>query len=331
MTWPSMESWWPGMRDEALGAFAELAAALSRFVPVRVNCAPGARAGAEALMNSARADMACIEFFPHETDDVWCRDSGAIFRFGEESLEAVDFRYNAWGGKFPPWDRDDALAAKMARAAGARNFRFDGFVCEGGALEFSGSGELLTTDCVILNPNRNRISPEAARAVLREALGVGEIVSLPGGLFNDDTDGHIDNLARFTPCGAVLASCCESGNPSFGALSENMAVLRDSRGAGGRRFDVVPLRLPDDAVIINSKAAPASYANYLVTNGLVLVPTFGQPRSDDRAMGTIADMFPGRAVRGIESRPFLAEGGAVHCLTQQEPLWKPETENPKKS
>lgn len=322
LTWPSMDTWWSSARSEVLQSFANLASELSRAVLTRINCPLGAQAEALKLLNSARADLKNIEFFDHATNDVWCRDSGAIFKIGEGGLEAIDFKYNAWGGKFPPWDLDDALASKMAKAAGAKCERVENFICEGGALEFSADGILLTTDCVVQNPNRNRLPRGEVDDILLKATGCKKVLRLPDGLANDDTDGHIDNLARFTEAGVVLAALCGKDNPSCYQLGENFALLKDFTDLEGRPLQVLPLPLPDELVVLNGKIAPASYANYLVTNGAVFVPTFGQKRSDDRAMGIISEMFGGRSAVGIESRYFLMEGGTVHCLTQQQPLWK---------
>lgn len=322
ITWPAMSTWWTSARNEVLQSFANLGSVLSKFVLTRINCPLDAQSEAKRLLNAAKADMSNIEFYDHKTNDVWCRDSGAIFRIGENSLEAIDFKYNAWGGKFPPWDLDDALASKMAKAAGAKCERIENFVCEGGALEFSKDGILLTTDCVVQNPNRNNLSPSKVDEILLSATGCKKVLRLPDGLVNDDTDGHIDNLARFTEGGVVLAALCGNDNPSCYQLSENFAMLKESEDMSGKLLQVLPLPLPDEPVVLNGKIAPASYANYLVTNGVVLVPTFGQKRSDDRAMGIISEMFENREICGIESRYFLMEGGTVHCLTQQEPLWK---------
>lgn len=327
-TWPAMDTWWAQARAEALSAFACLGAELSKVELVKINCPQDAQESAKKILNQAKADLKNIQFFDHKTNDVWCRDCGAIFRLGDESLEAIDFKYNSWGGKFPPWDLDDALAAKMAKAANAKCERVENLVCEGGALEFSGDGLLLTTDCVLQNPNRNNLSSQKIDEILMRVSGAKKVIRLASGLANDDTDGHIDNLARFTPEGIVLAALCGVENPSCYNLSENFAKLKDESDLNGKKLQVIPLTLPDELVVINGSVAPASYANYLVTNSTVFVPIFGQKYSDDRALGIISEMFSTRDVVGIDSRIFLMEGGAVHCLTQHEPLWKPlQTKN----
>ncbi len=318
LTWPSMPQWWKGRSaEEIASAFASLAAAVSKFETVRINCAPSMKENAERALKAAGADLNNVEFFPNLSDDVWCRDSGAVFRLNNGELEAVDFKYNAWGGKFPPWDRDDKLASEMARSINVKSVRFEEMVCEGGALEFGPKGELMTTDCVVLNPARNQeMSRETADEIFKKALGVKEVVWLPDGLFNDDTDGHIDNIARFTPCGKILAASCTTDNPSYESLKTNRDILTE-----GARFDVVDLPVPDAFVrhSQSGKILPASYANYLVINGAVIVPSYAQKYSDDRSKALIADFFPGREIVGLDCRLFLEEGGAVHCLTQQQP------------
>jgi len=324
ITWPSA-SWWKDSQSEALSAFAELAAQISRFEKVRINC-PAARNAEVLKAVGARtaAELENVELFDHLTNDAWCRDSGAIFFCAENGkLAALDLKYNAWGGKFPPWDLDDALAAKMARAVGAE--RVDGreLTCEGGGLEFDGEGSMMTTECVVLNPTRNEISKEAAEKFFFEKLGVRKVIWLTDGLFNDDTDGHIDNLARFAPEGKILAAVCGEDNPSYAQLCENLEVLKSARGADGRRFGIIPLPLPEEPVFSkyydgSLRRLPASYNNFLPVNGAVLMPAYIQ-KSDDFAAEILRTAFPKREIVKIDSRTFLKEGGAVHCLTQQQP------------
>lgn len=319
LTWPSMQNWWSDCIEDAKSSFATLASALSKYVLTRINCPDFAQEDAKKRISLAGGDLANIEFFNHISNDVWCRDSGAIFGFEDGKLAAVDFKYNSWGGKFPPWDLDDLLASKMANSVGAKIKRVENFICEGGALEFSKDGVLLTTDCVILNPNRNACSRKEAYEILKSALGVKQIISLPQGFVNDDTDGHIDNLARFTPQNIILASMpsCKD-DPSAKILENNFEILKNSQSPDGKNYEVLPLYLPENPVIYNGNVLPATYANYLVTNYAVLVPTFAQKSSDDKALGLIGEMYSDREIVGIDARVFLREGGAVHCLTQHQ-------------
>ncbi len=319
LTWPSMSGWWRAKSaDDIASAFASLAALISNFELVRINCPLNAQNAAKVFLQKAKANFKNIEFFDNLSDDVWCRDSGAIFRINNANLEALDFKYNAWGGKFPPWDNDDKLASKMAASAGVNSIRIDEMICEGGALEFDGKGLMMTTDCVVLNPSRNpKLSRLEAENIFKKYCGVSKVIWLKDGLFNDDTDGHIDNIARFTPNGEVLAAFCNNDNPSYTSLNENLQVLKNEITA-----DIVKLPVPDDFVkhSQSGKILPASYANYLVINDAVIVPSYAQKYSDDRAKSIISDFFKGREIVNMDCRLFIEEGGAVHCLTQQQPI-----------
>jgi agmatine deiminase len=260
-----------------------------------------------------------VRLFPHPTNDVWCRDHGPTFvrhpETGERAM--VDWTFNAWGGKFPPWDLDDAVPAHVAESLGMRRFPRD-FVCEGGAIEVDGAGRVLTTESVLVNPNRNPgWGRKDVERELRTCLGVADVLWLPSGLEGDDTDGHIDTLARFVGPGRVLAAVSlDPADPDHAVLARNRACLVE---AG---LDVVDLPQP---ALIPAPAGwredrlPATYANFLLVNGAVWVPTYGPARADDTACGVIADCFPDRQIVRFDCREILLEGGALHCLTQQQP------------
>ena len=283
MTWPSGGKWWPEAQDAALNSFAKLASAISQFITVRINCEKAGMPDARARIEAAGGVEKNISFNICETDDVWCRDSGAVFALScDNALLALDFKYNSWGGKFPPWELDDALAAKMAKAASAETVDCRKIVCEGGALEFDGEGALLTTECVILNKNRNpNISKAEAEFFLKEACGVSNVIWLRDGLFGDDTDGHIDNLARFTPSGKILAATCEPSNASHANLRENLEILKNTANSQGHPYEILELPVPSEPIIAKGyngedRILPASYANYLIVNGAVIMPAYMQ-------------------------------------------------------
>jgi agmatine deiminase len=198
-----------------------------------------------------------------------------------------------------------------------------GMILEGGAIEINGAGQLLTTEAVLLNPNRN---PQLGRAEieqrLRDGLGVSEILWLKQGIEGDDTDGHIDDLARFTDPQTILA-CVEreSGSPNRRVLDENLARLRSFSGPNGRPFEVVEIPLPQACEVAGWRlpVLPASYVNFLIVNGGVLVPTFRQGNNDDRALGMIRELFPDREITGIDCLDLVEEGGTLHCISQQQP------------
>ena len=326
LSWPVNDArHWGGAKHELIGAkFAEIAAAISRHEPVRIN-APGTdHAAIASACNRARAVPERVQLFDHPHNDVWCRDHGPIFvKQGATGEVAVtDWGFNAWGGKFPPWDLDDAIPGRIAAALGQRVFT-GGMILEGGAIETNGAGQLLTTEAVLLNPNRNpHLDRHEIERLLRDGLGVADILWLRQGIVGDDTDGHIDDLARFTDARTILA-CVErdSASPNRLVLADNLARLRSFDGPNGSPFEVVEIPLPQACEVPGWRlpVLPASYVNFLMVNGGVLVPTFRQRKNDDHALGLIREMFPNRVITGIDCLDLVEEGGTLHCISQQQP------------
>lgn len=315
-SWPTNPATWPGRLEAIRLRFAELLAICTRYQHVRLIGAGEAREPARRALEKAHADLRAIEWFDIATNDVWCRDHGPTFVLEQGRLSAVDWIYNAWGGKFPPWDLDDAVPAKVANALSIPCRRME-LVCEGGALEVDGTGRLITTESVLLNANRNPgMGRTAIEDQLRDALGVGEILWLRAGMATDDTDGHVDTLTRFFAPGAVVTARCEDGqHPDAAILEDNRQLLRD----GG--LEVVDLPHPEPVIDPEAREErlPATYANFLVLNGAVVVPVYGQPARDQRACGVLGELFPGRTVIPLDTREILREGGSFHCLSQQQP------------
>lgn len=326
LSWPvdDPRHWGGAKRDMIWEKFSEIAAAISRHETVRIN-APGADHSAiAAACNRAKAVPERVQLFDHPHNDVWCRDHGPIFVKHRETGEVAvtDWEFNAWGGKFPPWDLDDTIPQRVAGALGKKIFK-GGMILEGGAIEINGAGQLLTTEAVLLNPNRNpHLSRTEIEQLLRDGLGVSEILWLKQGIEGDDTDGHIDDLARFTDERTVLA-CVERdpSSPNRPILADNLARLRSFTGPGGRPFEVMEIPLPVACEVPGWRlpVLPASYVNFLIVNGGVLVPTFRQGKNDDRALGIIREMFPGREITGIDCLELVEEGGTLHCISQQQP------------
>jgi agmatine deiminase len=326
LSWPvdDPRHWGGAKRDLMHAKFAEIAAAISRFEPVRINAPGNDHAAIAAICNRAKAVPEHVELFDHVHDDVWCRDHGPIFVKHQETGEVAvtDWGFNAWGGKFPPWDQDDAIPGKIAGALKLRSFKQD-MILEGGAIEINGAGHLLTTEAVLLNKNRNpHLSREEIEQKLRDGLGVSEIHWLERGIEGDDTDGHIDDLARFVDEETILACIDPSGT------SENQKVLNDNLGRlvsfhshKRRPFEIVEIPLPEACEVPGWRlpVLPASYVNFLIVNGGVIVPTFRQARNDDRALGMIRELFPGREIVGIDCLDLVEEGGTLHCISQQQP------------
>lgn len=330
LSWPVPDPrHWGGAKHDAMQAkFAEIAAAITQFETVRINAAGADHAGIIAACQRAKAVPERVECYDHPHNDVWCRDHGPIFVKHRQTGEVAvtDWEFNAWGGKFPPWDLDNAVPGRIAQALGKRSFT-GGMILEGGAIEINGYGQLLTTEAVLLNPNRNpHLSRQDIERHLCEGLGATEIFWLPQGIEGDDTDGHIDDLARFVDDHTIIACTAhaqESANRKV--LADNLARLKTFLRPDGRPFEVVEISLPDACEVPGWRlpVLPASYVNFLIVNGGVLVPTFRQSRRDDHALGLLRELFPGRSVVGIDSLDLVEEGGTLHCISQQQPAMSP--------
>jgi len=299
-----------------------IVAALAEGETVRINVLDESHERHVRRLLRGQASDATLIFHRFVTNDAWCRDHGAIFvtKDGDAGtrLLALDFDYNAWGGKYPPYDLDQAIPAQMAAALGVPRSR-PGMVLEGGSVDVNGAGALLTTEQCLLNPNRN---PGLDRSTLErrlgELLGATQTLWLGRGIEGDDTDGHVDDLTRWVATSTVVTTVEANRNdPNYQPLQENYARLQEACLGGGPKLEIVKLPLPEP-VYRRAERLPASYANFYVANGAVLVPVFGSSR-DGAARGILAECFPGRRVVSIDARPLIAGLGAVHCLTQQVP------------
>ncbi len=325
LSWPHNRATWPGTFRPIPRAFAEIAARISDREKVRLNIAARLRRRARSLLGRAGADMANVEFFDHPTDDSWCRDHGPIFvrndRTGEVAL--TDWVFNAWGGKYDSFDLDNRIPRLIGRALGLRRFG-SRMVLEGGSIEVNGSGLLLTTEACLLNRNRN---PGLTRAQieknLRDFLGVRTILWLGDGILGDDTDGHVDDLTRFfSESGLVTSVERNRRDPNHAVLAENLRRLRALRTPAGGLFRIVELPMPAPREY-RGRRVPATYANFLVINGAVLVPSFRQPRRDREAADVLASCFPGRDIVPIDCLELVRGLGTLHCISQQQPASQP--------
>lgn len=326
LSWPvADERHWAGKKQTLIAQkFAEIAAAISHFETVRINVPRATQEKVRALFLENKGNDRHLEMFDHPHNDVWCRDHGPIFVKHETTGEVAvtDWGFNAWGGKFPPWDLDDAIPARIAAALQMKKFN-GGMILEGGGIEVNNSGQLLTTEAVLLNPNRN---PQFNRAeietMLRDGLGVTDILWLKSGIEGDDTDGHIDDLARFVRDDVVLA-CIDHDTRSANheVLTRNWHDLKNMRTSCGKSFDLLEMHMPEACEVPGWRlpVLPASYVNYLLVNHGVLVPQFRQKRNDHRALDIIREIFPDREVVGIDCLDLVEEGGTLHCITQQQP------------
>lgn len=319
ISWPHNLETWPGSLSAAEAAMAAAVAVLAPGEMVRINVLdPDHEAHVRGLLGPV-ADSPAVVFHPIRTNDAWCRDHGAIFvRDAAGQLAAVDCGFNAWGGKYPPWDRDDAVAARMAEVLGVPRFA-GGLVLEGGSIDVNGAGALLTTEQCLLNPNRN---PQLDRAAIEERLGllfgVQQILWLGDGIIGDDTDGHVDDITRFVAEDSVVTVVeKDPGDPNHAPLAENLERLRGMRLANGRPLRIIELPMPEP-VEFDGARLPASYGNFYIGNEVVLMPAFDQPR-DEVAARILARCFPRRRVVPIRANELVIGLGAFHCLTQQVP------------
>ncbi len=326
LSWPVDDPrHWGGRKKEIIWSkFAEIAAAISRYQKVRINAPADSHGSITTACNRSRTNLQNLQLYDHPNNDVWCRDHGPIFLKNRVTDETAltNWEFNAWGGKFAPWDLDDAIPGKIATSLQLPVFD-GGMILEGGAIEINGRGQLLTTEAVLLNPNRNpHLSRAEVEEKLREGLGVGEILWLEKGIEGDDTDGHIDDLARFTDEDTILA--CEEpdkDSPNHSALAGNLDRLRNFLTPSGRPYDIVSIHLPQACEVPGWRlpVLPASYVNFLIVNHAVLVPTFRQSKNDDRALGMIREHFPDREIVPIDCLDLVQEGGTLHCISQQQP------------
>jgi agmatine deiminase len=324
LAWPHNADTWPGRLDRAQAGFAAIVQALAGRERVCV------LVGDDAMEEAAHRRLAAVglaagdavDFHRVPTDDAWLRDSGPIVLVrdagGRRERLAVDFRFDAWGGKYPPWDRDAAVPGAVARLAGLP-VREAGFVLEGGSVDGNGRGAVLTTESCLLHPNREAgRTREAMERRLADWLGARQVLWLAGGIAGDDTDGHIDDVARFADAGTVVAAVADASDAeNHGPLAENRRRLASLADQDGRPLTVVELPMPprQDA---DGQRCPASYANFYLANGVALVPTFGVP-SDARALAILRELWSDREVLGVPSADLVVGLGAIHCLTQQEP------------
>jgi agmatine deiminase len=322
LSWPHNRESWPGKMEPVPAIWARLAGALvgGEDVNILVNDA-AARRGAEAVLAAEGVDAARISFFEVPTNDAWMRDHGPTFvvRGGHrEPVALIDWTYNSWGGKYPPWDDDDRVPSRLAELLGMPIFH-PGIVLEGGSIEVNGAGTLMTTESCLLNPNRNPgWTRDRLERTLADYLGVRHFIWLGDGIVGDDTDGHIDDLTRFVSESRVATVVeDDAGEENYAPLLENLERLQRARDQDGRGLEIVTLPMPPPLWYAGQRL-PASYANFYVGNEVVVVPTFDCDR-DDEALAVLQACFPGREIVGIGAVDLVLGLGAFHCITQQQP------------
>ena len=319
LSWPRREGIsFPESFDRVLPALRAMAETLTESEQVCINVCNGAHE-AEARSVLAGLPMDRITFYRVLTNEPWCRDHGPIFltRGRDPKVAVVDWDYNAWGNKYPPFDLDEVVPTRVAEILKLPVFR-PRMVLEGGSIEVNGAGVLLTTESCLLNKNRNpHLSRDGIERHLRDYLGIRDVLWLGDGIAGDDTDGHIDDLTRFVSEQAVVTVVEKNrDDENYEPLQQNLARLREIK-IGGRKLDILILPMPKK-IVREGLRLPASYANFYIANSCVLVPTFADP-SDDIALSILRECFPERYVIGIDCRELIWGLGTFHCLTQQQP------------
>ena len=318
LTWPHNPETWPEqdmqqVETEFMGIIRPLAK--NESVHILVNDEDMENA-VESTLNANNVEMKNIFLHDIPTNDSWIRDYGPNFIIQSDGkVAANDWDFDSWGRKYK-WELDDLAGTVIAEESGLHHFKPE-IVLEGGAIEVNGAGTCVTTESCILNPNRNNgISRDAMETVLKDYLGISKVIWLHGEMEGDDTDGHIDNLARFVnPTTMVCAIEEDDEDPNYRCLKNNFDHLRSASDQDDNLFEIVALPMPG---YIGSPRLPASYANFYIANKSVLVPVYGHP-NDKRALSILEPLFPEREIIPIPSTTLILGLGGVHCLTQQQP------------
>jgi len=325
IAWPHNPTDWPGKFQTIPWIYADIVRHLSRGERVDIlvqDAAYEARARRVLQLSDAAMNSVCFHRWP--TNRVWTRDYGPIFVSNGRKLGSVKWRFNAWA-KYPDWKLDDAAGKSIARHTTQNSWQPEHsgrpLVLEGGSIDVNGKGTLLTTEECLLSDTQSRnpgLSREALEQALSDYLGIGKVLWLGSGVAGDDTHGHVDDITRFVSANTVVTAVeTDSTDENHKPLQRNLQLLRAATGDDGKRLNVIELPMPSP-VVFRGQRLPASYANFYIANGLVLVPTFNDP-NDRRALAILGECFPEREVIGIHSRDLVWGLGTLHCMTQQQP------------
>ena len=322
LSWPHKNESWPGKIETIYEPYSKFIKLVSEDEFVCINVINEAMtAFATNHLVAAGVDMAKIKFYLHPTNDAWCRDHGPAFLInpeGKSKKAIIDWGYNAWGYKYPPYDLDDVIPTLIGRELNIPVFH-PGIVMEGGSVDFNGQGTILTTTACLLNKNRNpHLSQKEIEGYLYNYYGAEQVLWLGDGIVGDDTDGHIDDITRFVNEDTVVSVVeANKNDDNYNLLKENIDTLHTMRLANGKQLNIVELPMPA-AVEYEGQRLPASYANFYIANSIVAVPTY-RDKSDDKALSILSSCFPDRKVVGIDSTDIIWGLGSWHCLSQQEP------------
>jgi len=321
LSWPHKEESWPGKIETIYKPYCEFIKILTEGELVRINVKDAEmEAFAKSELTKVGADLSKIEFFHLPTNDAWCRDHGPAFLINPVTKQKaiVDWGYNAWGDKYPPYDLDDVIPTKIGEHFNLPVYN-PGIVMEGGSVDFNGAGTLLTSTACLLNENRNpHLSQQQIEEYLKNYYGVQQILWLGDGIIGDDTDGHIDDITRFVNANTVVTVVEENKHDeNYHILQENLQMLREFKLPNGEPLNIIELPMPSP-VVYDGQRLPASYANFYIGNAAVVVPTY-RDKNDEKALEILQACFPDRKVVGIDSTDIIWGLGSFHCLSQQEP------------
>jgi agmatine deiminase len=322
LSWPRPDGIsFPDAYERVQPALCAMVDALADSEPVNINVCDAAHEKiVRGFLSQHGVRTAHVTFHHIPINEPWCRDHGPLFvtRREEPRVLILDWGYNAWGGKYPPFDNDDVVPTRVAEKLGLPVLE-PGMILEGGSIDVNGTGTLLTTKSCLLNPNRNpALSQPEIEQRMRDYLGVTKILWLGDGIEGDDTDGHVDDLTRFVGQHSVVTVVeANQEDANHAPLAENLALLRTMSAEDGSPLEIHELPMPG-VIVRDGQRLPASYANFYIANTVVLLPVFNDS-NDSRAIAALAGLFPGRKVVPIDCTELIWGLGAFHCLTQQQP------------
>lgn len=319
--WPVKDSLcWPENFEEVCRGFAEIAKAVAEFEPVTMLVNPDAVEKAAGLCGPK------VEIITLEHNDSWMRDNGPTFvTNGNGEVAGINWKFNAWGEKYSPWELDDLVASKLLKHLGVPCFDAP-IILEGGSIHVDGEGTLLTTEECLLNKKRNpHLTKEKIEELLKQYLDIQKVIWLKRGLDGDETDGHIDNIACFArPGHVIMQTCADPDDPNYEISKENLEILQNARDAKGRNLEIIQIQQPR-ATFYNGTRLTLSYLNFYFVNQGIILPVFGGEfhETDRLAEETLQLTFPERKIVKVDGLSIVKEGGNVHCITQQMPAGIP--------